>query len=443
MGTREGEEKLPLDTSQKPATKRQQDLIRSVAKKLPDTAQYQEYPKYQESQTRKAATDFLNAVLKREEGADDLGKLVTYMAVRSGVAKLGKHGLFSQTDAPIDLEQAAEEVANHGGYIWTYVVSLHREDAERLGCNNTDAWKSLVRGNMTTITEAHKIPVSDLQWCAAFHNTGHHPHIHLLVYSNGQKGHLSKQGIESMRSNFGNDIFRQEQYQLFHLQTELRQEVKELAEQRLRDLVSAAESKPQPTVEIYFLLTKLCEQLDEYHGKKVYDYLPKPIKATVNEIVAQLSSEPNIAKLYDDWNRINREKHSLYYKNKDPSIPLAENKEFRSINKMIVKAALDMKVEMVQESKVAKSVSPVVPAEQSASVICDKEPNHRPMAVAKGLIGSLARMIGGKCMARRQALQGQIDSRLRKKINRKNRRWVFAPNAPSNLPTISVRKNMR
>ena len=61
------------------------------------------------------------------------------MAERPGVVKLGKHGLFSQTDDPIDLEKAAEDVTNHTGYVWTHVVSLHREDAERLGYNNADA----------------------------------------------------------------------------------------------------------------------------------------------------------------------------------------------------------------------------------------------------------------------------------------------------------------
>ncbi len=279
MDTREGVEKLPLDTFQKPATKRQQNLIGSVGKKLPDTVQYPEYQKHLELGTRFSATAFLNAVMEREEEAEDIGKLVTYMAERPGVPKLGKHGLFSQTDEPIDLKRAAEEVASYEGYIWTHVVSLHRENAERLGYNNADAWKSLVRRNMTTIAEAHKIPVSDLQWYAAFHNTGHHPHIHLMVYSKGQERHLSKQGIESMRSSLGNDSFRQEQYQLFQLQTGLRQEVKAEAEQRLNDRISAAEANPQSTAEMYLLLTKLRKQLDEYQGKKVFGYHPKSIKA--------------------------------------------------------------------------------------------------------------------------------------------------------------------
>lgn len=409
MGTREGVEKLPLDTSQKPATKRQQNLIDSVVKKLPDTVQYPEYQKHLELGTRSSATAFLSAVMEREEEAEDIGKLVTYMAERPGVAKLGKHGLFFQTDEPIDLEKVAEEVANHEGYIWTHVVSLHREDAERLGYNNADAWKSLVRRNVTTIAEAHKIPVSDLQWYAAFHNTSHHPHIHLMVYSKGQEGHLSKQGIESMRSIFGNDIFRQEQYQLFQLQTELRQEVKAEAEQRLNDLISAAEADPQPNAEMYLLLVKLRKQLDGCQGKKVYGYLPKSLKATVNEIVAQLSVEPNIAKLYDEWNRINREKLSLYYENKDPTVPLVDNNEFRSIKNMIVKAVLEMEMGTVQKA-----------GEESVSLVAAKKPVARQtITAAKGLIGVLARLIGDKCMAHRQALQGQIDSRLRQKINQK------------------------
>ena len=86
---------------------------------------------------------------------------------------------------------------------------------------------------------------------------------------------------------------------------------------------------------------KLRKQLDHHKGKKVYGYLPKPIKATVNEIVAQLSAEPTIEELYNEWNKINREKLSLYYENKDPTVPLEENKEFRSIKNLIIKAVLE------------------------------------------------------------------------------------------------------
>ncbi len=395
MGTREGVERLPSDAASKPATKRQQGLIEAVIKKIPDTIQYPEYKEYLDQNTRAAASNFLDAVISQEPQAEDIGKLVTYMAERPGVVKLGKHGLFSQTDDPIDLERAATEVQNHPGYIWTHVVSLHREDAERLGYNNADTWKSLVRRNVTAIAEAHRIPLTDLQWYAAFHNTGHHPHIHLMVYSKGQEGYLSKQSIDRLRSCFGNDIFKQEQYHLFQLQTGLRQDIMAVSEQKLRDLITKTETSPELDVQIYPLLTKLRKQLDGHSGKKVYGYLPKSIKATVNEIVGILSVEPSIAELYKEWNKINREKLSLYYENKDPTVPMVDNKEFRSIKNMVIKAVMEMPPEIKQVDSL------------------------RIKAVAGELIGSLARLIGEKCMTQRQHLQEQIDSKLQSKINEK------------------------
>lgn len=395
MGTREGVEKLPLDKENKPATKQQKSLIASVVSKIPGTAEYPEYREYLASETRGSAANFLNAVMRREEQAEDIGRLVTYMAERPGVVKLGKHGLFSQTDDPIDLEKAADDVTNHTGYIWTHVVSLHREDAERLGYNNADAWKSLVRRNVTAIAEAHRIPLTDLQWYAAFHDTGHHPHIHLMVYSKGQEGYLSKQSIDTLRSCFGNEIFKQEQYHLFQLQTGLRQDIKGKSEQRIRDLISQAETSSKPDAQVQFLLVKLRKQLDKHLGKKVYGYLPKSIKTTVNEIVAVLSREPAIAELYSEWNEVNREKLSLYYENKDPTVPLVDNKEFRSIKNMVIKAVMEMPPEI------------------------ERDVSRNTMATAGGIIGSLARLIGGKCMAHRQRLQEQIDSKLQAKINEK------------------------
>ena len=53
-------------------------------------------------------------------------------------------------------------------------------------------------------------------------------------------------------------------------------------------------------------------------------------------------------------------------------------------------------------------------------VIHHKEPvSHNTMAVTKGIIGALARLIGDKCIAHRQTLQGQIDHRLKQQINEK------------------------
>lgn len=440
IGTREGVEKLPLSQTKAPATKQQKSLIESVIKRIPDATQYPEYQEFLKAETKGTAIKFLNAVLKQEEAAERIGKLVSYMAERPGVVKLGKHGLFSQTDDPINLDKAAEEVANHEGYIWTHIVSLHREDAERLGYNNAEAWKSLVRRNVTSIAEAHRIPLSDLQWYAAFHDTGHHPHIHLLVYSKGQEGYLSKQSIDTLRSSFGNVIFHQEQYHLFQLQTGLRDDIKEKSEQKIRDLIAQAETESVPNEQLQFLFVKLRKQLDQHKGKKVYGYLPKQIKATVNEIVSHLATEPAIEELYKEWNNVNREKLSLYYENIDATVPLVDNKEFRSIKNMIIKAVMELPPDVeVTHSEASKEDSdeesirihlrvyeenPVLNIpEVSGSAPIVIQPNiteHRDtLAAIREIIGALARLIGNKCMDHHQVLQGQIDHRLKQQINEK------------------------
>jgi hypothetical protein len=185
---------------------------------------------------------------------------------------------------------------------------------------------------------------------------------------------------------------------------------------------------------------KLRKQLDQHKGKKVYGYLPKEIKATVNEIVTLLSSEPSIEELYKEWNKVNREKLSLYYENKDPTVPLVDNKEFRSIKNMIIKAVMEMPPdveiahsEATKEDNDEETIHPIprfykeeptlrIPTVPDITpvVIHHKEPvPHDTVAVAKGIIGALARLIGDKCQAHRQTLQGQIDHRLKQQINEK------------------------
>ena len=220
MATRDGVEKVPRGIDNRPATKQQEKLIKSIAKNFPETKESIEYADYESEPTKANASEFLSYFEENyADKAENMKGLVRYFAERPGVEKLGAHGLFSQTDDKINLDEVADEVNNHDGVVWTHVLSLRREDAERLGYNNADAWKKLVRRNVAAIAEAHKIDLDDLQWYAAFHNTGHHPHIHLMVYSKSGQGYLTNKGIEKLRSRFGNDIFRNEQYKLFEMQT--------------------------------------------------------------------------------------------------------------------------------------------------------------------------------------------------------------------------------
>ena len=245
--------------------------------------------------------------------------------------------MFSQTDVKIDLNEAAEEVNNNGGTVFTHIISLRREDAERLGYNNAKEWRNLIRRNVTEMAVAHNISLSNMKWYAGFHDKDHHPHIHLIVYSrDGKQGWITKKSIEDMRSLFGNDIFRNEQYKLFQAETQQRDLVKERVKGMLEDVISVFPVYEEMQV----LFETLQKQLRDYTGKKVYGYLPKNIKETVNKIVAEFAKDEDVAELYAEWNKINREKLSLYYEKKEPDIPLEDNKEFRSLKNDIIRAAI-------------------------------------------------------------------------------------------------------
>ncbi len=343
IATRESVEKVPKGIDHSPSTVRQQRLIAEVLKSLPQTVKYDEYKKYLYEPCKSNATDFITAVINKND-VSGIKNLVKYIAERPGVEKLGSHGLFSQSDDKIDLDKVAEDVNNNGGIIFTHIISLRREDAERLGYNNAKAWRDLIRRNVTELADAHNISISNLNWYAGFHNKDHHPHIHLMVYSkDGKQGYITKKSIKDMRSLFGNDIFRNEQYKLFQMETQQRDLVKERVKDLLEDVL--------PLFPVYedlqMLFEKLQRQLKNYSGKKVYGYLPKDIKDTVNAIVREFAKDEDVAELYAEWNKINREKLSLYYEKKEPDIPLEDNKEFRSLKNDIIKAAIQMDTYLV------------------------------------------------------------------------------------------------
>lgn len=397
MGTREGVEKVPNGIDHKPATKKQKELICECITAVPESLMYPELKMYQEQETRYAATEFLDAFIERNaDRIDGVKKLVNYYGERPGAEKLGRHGLFSQTDDKIDIDKVSDDVANHEGVLWTHVISLRREDAERLGYNNAEAWKELVRRNALQIAEAHKIAPSEMQWYAAFHNTTHHPHIHLMVYSKDTKqGYLTNKGIEDMRRVFAKDIFRNEMYLTFTLETQIRDEVRAETKKRIDELLRDTETPTSASEEIQNLYVRLTSQLSDYKGKKVYGYLPKNIKQTVDSIVAELAKDERIAELYYEWNKANREKLSVYYDKKKPDIPLEENKEFRNIKNAVIRSAvLMMKTEQQGQ-----------PVSVNSSI--------------GNLVVQLAKAIASSCHKRRAKLSAQMDSKLKSKIEQK------------------------
>ena len=255
------------------------------------------------------------------------------------------HGLFSETDDPIVLDKAAKEVANHKGAIWTHIVSLRRDDAERMGYNNLKMWKELVRRHIKDIAEAQKIAPENIRWYAAFHNKETNPHVHIVVYSaDPRKGYLNKSGIEKIRSSFANDIYHDELQNLYQQQTivrdELRSEAKRLMDSLLKQLQNDLSSDPR----LEMLIRKLSVQLQNSKGKKVYGYLQPEVKKTVDEIVAELAKNPFLQKMYEQWCKLEQLKYETYTSAVSKFPSLEENKAFKPIKNAVIRAVLDLKL---------------------------------------------------------------------------------------------------
>lgn len=327
------------------ATKNQEQLINNLINDFPESKRYLEYEDYEREPTIENAGELISTIVERN--ADVVGNrqnFVGYMAMRPGVEKRGSHGLFNEKNEPIILNQAANEIAEHKGNVWSHVVSLRREDAVRLGYDNSDAWRELVKRHISDIAKAQNIPLCNLKWYAAYHDTTHHPHIHLLVYStNPKQGFLTKAGIDKIRSAFANDIFHDDLQSIYQEQTVSRDELKAVSKNEFESIVNRIASNDHTDPQLGELIRKLYIQLQNVKGKKVYGYLPKEIKETVNKIFSELAKDENIRQLYDKWCSLERLKCKTYTQKEKELPSLTDNKVFQPVRNMIIRTVLNMK----------------------------------------------------------------------------------------------------
>lgn len=327
------------------ATKNQEQLINDLINDFPESKRYLEYEDYEREPTIENAGELISTIVERN--ADVVGNrqnFVGYMAMRPGVEKRGSHGLFNEKDEPIILDRVANEIANHKGNVWSHVVSLRREDAVRLGFDNSDAWRELVKRHISDIAKAQNIPLCNLKWYAAYHDTTHHPHIHLLVYStNPKQGFLTKAGIDKIRSAFANDIFHDDLQSIYQEQTVSRDELKAVSKNEFESIVNMIASNDHTDPQLEELIRKLYIQLQNVKGKKVYGYLPMEIKETVNKIFSELAKDENIQQLYEKWCGLERLKYKTYTQKETELPKLADNKVFQPVRNMIIRTVLNMK----------------------------------------------------------------------------------------------------
>ena len=344
VATREGVEKIDNTKKFAPVTAKQKNLIEKILKDFPDSKDMFEYADYLEKQNAGSASDFISRIM--EDYAYEISgrkAYADYIATRPRVERFGSHGLFTDDGVQVQLSKVTEELDSHKGNIWTAIISIRREDAERLGFNTGARWRDMLRTQTEALAKNLKIPMENLRWYAAFHNESHHPHVHLIAYSTVEnEGYLTQKGVENLRSSFAKDIFQQDLLCIYERQTEHRDKLRAEARDIVDDLVSKINSEIYISASIQHKLLELADRLSQTKGKKVYGYLKLDVKAIVDSIVDELSNDDRIKKLYDLWYEQKENTIRTYTDEIPDRIPLAQNKEFKSIKNAVIKEALKL-----------------------------------------------------------------------------------------------------
>lgn len=233
---------------------------------------------------------------------------IDYMAERPGTEYFENmsHGLFTIGGAA-NLEEAKEEIIkNEKSYKWSVIVSLTREDAEKVGYDKRKSWENLLQAKAPEISKLYNIPQEHFKIYAAFHNKDHHPHMHLLFFSNqnsksegfvkgGKNG--MKKASDKLKSIFTNEIFQDEMNALKIQKAEnlknLKQELNTLTlkigqkNYNIEDTVLEKEKQAQTA-------------LKRYSGRAFYGFLSPVQKRSIDELLqAFIDTDPNIRNLYN------------------------------------------------------------------------------------------------------------------------------------------------
>jgi hypothetical protein len=406
ISTRDGVEKIDESKKYLPAAKKTQQIISRLLSENPQLAQLPLYLAYQNHPTRENADNLLLHLA--EENAEYLGSredYVSYIAQRPNVEFVDEnhsHGLFTDNGVPIVMSHVMGEVAVHQGNIWTHIISLQREDAERLGYDSAEAWMNLLRSKRNAIARSMKIAPENFRWYAAFHKEAAHPHVHMVVYSvNPREGYLTQTGIEQIKSVLAREIFRMDMLDVYRQQSayrdELRRKVRELVEHLVRQVQSGG-GNPK----LNELLLQLSDRLSHTEGKKVYAYLTPELKNLVDEIVDELAKDKRIANLYDLWYEQKKEIAAIYTDDPPEKVPLSENDDFRPIKNAVIKEAYNLYLTSVTKLRT-------------------RDRSGYAAISALNLLKYLSQMLRDRYYDEQDDLDVMVDSKLRAEINEKKR----------------------
>ena len=375
VATRPGVELLADEKSELPATKKQRDFIARLLKSFPTSRELIEYEDYHERPTQGNASAFIQQTWENyAEAMDQKENFVDYISHRPGVQKDGEHGLWDAHGKVKNLSRAVSEVAEYSGNVWTPVIALRREDAERMGYDNAESWQALVKASVNDIAAAYKIPPEHLRWYAAFHRKPKQVHIHMIVFSADPKeGYLTKEGIRQVKSAFARRIYQSDRLHIYEQKDVARESLQREARRAMAACIKELKCGTIESPRLERLIAELSKRLDETHGRKVYGYLPPRTKAIVDAIVEEIAKDEKVAAVYAAWQELYEQVCRDYDEKPPERLPLSQQKEFKTVRNMVIQETMQW---METRKQFAQTVSEKADADMpTAMPDADDMPN--------------------------------------------------------------------
>ena len=416
VATRPGVELLADERSTLPTTKKQRDFITRLLKSFPSCWELIEYEEYLNHPTQGSASAFIQQVQENYiEVLDQKENFIDYISHRPGVQKDGEHGLWDAHGKVKNLTRAVREVAEHTGNVWTPVIALRREDAERLGYDSVENWQALVKESVNDIAAAYKIQSDNLRWYAAFHRKPKQVHIHMIVFSTDpREGYLTKDGIRQVKSAFARRIYYADRMHIYQQRGAARQELQTQTRKAMLECIAQLEHGSMDNARLEQLTEELAERLLTVKGRKVYGYLPPRVKAIVDAIVEELVKDERVSAAYETWQTL-YEQVCLDYDQRPPKrLPLSRQKEFRSVRNMVIQETLQWIAERQRYADVRRT-----PSAQEGTIIkkdaaeaAPEDSSSADAAVSKDTappVGEMSPMASGQSDQARQTAPAGSD----------------------------------
>ncbi|MGG4456896.1 MobP3 family relaxase [Brevibacillus porteri] len=233
----------------------------------------------------------------------------------------GSHGLFGPNE-DTNIMDVKKELGGHNGIVWRMIVSLREDDACRLDMTSRRQWEQKMRASIPDVADKMGIPLSNLRWCAAFHNEPGHPHVHLMIWEKEPKrerGKLSPAERKDVRRMFAKEIYAEERLQLNREKTAERDLIQELIKSDIEQVVNLREDLIEQRTEVNLELRmaglgrrgiapvvpvklgrELLNELKELalimpaKGRIALKFMPEEVKGPVTALSDWLLSQPGV-----------------------------------------------------------------------------------------------------------------------------------------------------